>query len=402
MHVPAVFVPGSPVSLVQMPAEDVVGNPRLRDAWTESIAGVEIPRLMWDLAGRPPGRAREGVRDDNRSAVLPDVRYEIRGREYAAVVKGCGAEFDPYENAPLTAKRLRGICRNTALAEALPIEDCGSAGFITAERWFGNTPYGGQAPDNAILSLLASLRADANEIAGFFICPTIAAIRLPDAFRKMASRFFWYRRYDGSLWQEVRLMPSNVRLYFHSPVTFGVDTSHALALFRIASLEACESFLANLARSSIAALTLYARSLRHDAVSGCYRGLGYHDVWLDKDAVIAADGTMHFADLEGIEDIAASRPEPVREEIRRQFHRNLYEATYALEAMAAEIQRRWGIAGDDLDRRAWILDVVENACRGDPYVHIERDGKRVFARIEPATDPDTCGVELELASGEDR
>ena len=323
MHVSAVFVPGNSVPLVQLEGEDVVGNPRLRDAWTESIAGVEIPRLMWDLAGRPPGRAREGVRDDNRSAILPEVRYTIRGREYAAVVKGCGAEFDPYKNEPLMLKSLRGICRDRSLSEALLQKDEECAGFITAERWFGNTPYGGQAPDNAMLSLLASLRADPNEIAGFFICPTVAAVRLPDAFRKIASRFFWYRRYDGALWQEVRLMPSNVRLYFHSPLTFGVDTSRALDLFGIGSIEACEWFLENLARSSIAALTLYARSLRHDPGSGRYRGLGYHDVWLDKDAVIAADGTMHFADLEGIEDIPAVHPEGVQEEIRRQFHRNL-------------------------------------------------------------------------------
>jgi hypothetical protein len=286
------------------------------------------------------------------------------------------------------------------LGTALEAEAGADVGFITAERWFGNVPYGGQAPDNAVIGLLASLRADPTDIAGFRICPVVAAVRLPDAFARIASAFYWYRRYAGAYWQEMRLMPSNVRLYFHSPVTFGMDTAHAFALFGLSSFDQCERFLGNLARSAMAALTVFARSLRRDDRRNVYLGLGYHDVWLDKDAVIGADGTLHFADLEGLEEIPARTPDVVQETIRHQYHRNVYEAMYALEAMAAETNRRFGLPDEPSDRRRWILEIFERACRIDPYVRLERSSRGTVAVVEPRVDPEVCGVEIEVASAE--
>jgi len=395
----AVWVPNDPVPLVRLEREvEVLGDPRYEPFWSGQVAGCYVPELLWKLAGRPAGAAVSGVRDDNRSALLTDRRWVVGDREFLAAVKGCGAAVDAYENAPLSAGRIRGICHDPRLAAALASEDGAAQGFITGERWFGNTPYGGQAPDNAAIGFLTSLRAVGAQIAGFPICPIVAMVRLPDELAAIASRFFWYRRYDGEIWQEVRLMPSNVRVYFHSPITFGVDTSRALTLFRIASLEDAERFLANLARSSLAALTLYARSLRHDDVRGAYAGLGYHDVWLDKDAVIAPDGTMHFADLEGIEETPAADAAAVREEIGRQFHRNVYEATYALEALAWEVDRRWRAFREPGDRRRWILDVLERACAADPFLSVDRRGERVVLSVEPAVDADACGLEIDLAT----
>ncbi len=395
----AVWVPNDPVRLVRVQGDlEVLGDPRYEAFWSQEVAGCYVPELLWKLAGQPPGAALEGVRDDNRSALLPDRRLVIRERQFFAAVKGCGAAVDAFENAPLTATRARAICRDPRLDATLASEDGAVQGLITGERWYGNTPYGGQAPDNAAIGLLASLRADRAEIAGFPVCPIVAIVRVPDAYAAVASHFFWYRRYEGAYWQEVRLMPSNVRLYFHSPLTFGVDTARAFALFGLASFEDAERFLANLARSSFAALTLYARTLRHDDRRGVYVGLGYQDVWLDKDAVVAADGAMHFADLEGIEASVARDAEAVREEIGRQFHRNLYEASYALEALATEVGRRWRVLRSPAERRAWILEVIERACAPDPFLSLERRGGALVLAVEPAVDPDACGVEIELAT----
>ncbi len=395
----AVWVPNEPVPLVQLDCEvEVVGDRRYEGFWAQAGLGCHVPQLLWRLAGRPAGVPVAGVRDDNRSALVPGKRWAIQGREFLTAVKGCGAAVDAYENAPLTAGRIRGICHDPALVARLAGEDGADQGFITGERWFGNTPYGGQAPDNAAIGLLTSLRAADAQIAGFAICPIVAMLRLPDEIAAVASRFFWYRRYEGDFWQEVRLMPSNVRLYFHSPITFGVDTSRALSLFGIASFEDAEAFLANLTRSALAALTLYARTLRHDAGRGVYAGLGYHDVWLDKDAVIAPDGTMHFADLEGIEETPAPDAAAVREEIGRQFHRNVYEATYALEALAWDVDRRWRAFRTPGERRRWILEVLEGACVADPFLTVEHRGERVVLVVEPAVDPDTCGLDIDLAT----
>ncbi len=395
----AVWVPNDPVPLVRLDREvEAFGDPRYEAFWSREVPGCHIPALLWKLAGKPLGTPVSGVRDDNRSALLPSARCVVRERQFLAAVKGCGAAVDAYENAPLAAGRVRGICHDAVLAASLATEDGLEPGFITAERWFGNTPYGGQAPDNAAIGLLTSLRAVDAQIAGFPICPIVAMLRLPDDIAAVASRFFWYRRYEGEFWQEVRLMPSNVRLYFHSPITFGVDTSRALALFGIASFEDAERFLANLARSSLAALTLYARTLRHDDVRGAYAGLGYHDVWLDKDAVIAPDGTLHFADLEGIEETPAPDASAVREEIGRQFHRNVYEATYALEALAWEVDRRWRAFRSPAERRRWILDVLERACVADPFLAVERRKDGLVLSVEPAVDADACGLEIDLAT----
>lgn len=401
MVTPVVWVPNDGVPLVRVrDVPETVGNRKLRQVWDGSLAGAHVPQLLWRLAGRPAGEPVDGIRDDNRSAILPRSRFVLGDREYVATVKGCGAGTDAFEHVPLSASRLRGICRDPSLASAIRDEDGAAVGFLTGERWFGNVPYGGQAPDNAMIGLMASGRADVADIAGFRICPVVALVRLPDALAKVASSFYWYRRYAGEYWQEVRLMPSNVRLYFHSPVTFGMDTPAAFELFRISSFEQCEPFLENLARSLIAALTLYARTLRFDEWRGRYLGLGYHDVWLDKDAVIAADGTLHFADLEGIEDVPASSAEDVRERIHHEFHRHVYEATYALEAMAAETYRRFRIAGDSQERREWILEILERASAGDPCVRVERSQGHVVAHVEPRIDSDVTRVAIEVASPE--
>jgi hypothetical protein len=395
----AVWVPNDPVRLVRVRENlEVMGDRRFEGFWTRDVEGCYIPEILWRLAGKSRGIALEGVRDDNRSAILPERRVVVRDREFVAAVKGCGAATDAYENVPLTASRVRTICHDPLFLEALSFDDA-ACGFITGERWFGNTPYGGQAPDNAAIGLVTSLRANEAQIAGFSICPIVALVRLPDEYAAIASTFYWYRQYDGAYWQEIRLMPSNVRVYFHSPVTFGVDTSSVFNLFGIESFEQAERFLENMARSSVAALTLYARSLRHDDRRGVYAGLGYHDVWLDKDAVVASDGTMHFADLEGIEDVSARSPEEVRDQIAGQFHRNVYEAFYALEALAVEVDRRWRLLRQPSARRRWILDALQRACASDPHASFEGRGERLVLCVEPALDRDECGVEIEVASG---
>jgi hypothetical protein len=380
---------------------EVIGDRRFTDFWSRELEGCYVPELLSKLVGETRGEGLRGVRDDNRSAILPNRRTVIGGREFVAAVKGCGAATDAYENVPLTASRVRAICRDDRFLGPLSRPAESAAGFITGERWFGNTPYGGQAADNAAIALMTSLRSNGAQIAGFAICPVVALVRLPEEFAKVASRFWWYRRYDGAYWQEIRLMPSNVRVYFHSPVTFGVDTSRVFALFGIESPEQAEHFLENLARSCVAALTLFARSLRWDDRRGVYAGLGYHDVWLDKDAVVAGDGRLHFADLEGIEEVAVGSAEAVREQILAQFHRNVYEAFYALEAMALEVDRRWRLLREASSRRGWILDAVRRSSDSDPHTSFEMDGDRLVLRVDPAVDRDVCDVEIEIASGEE-
>jgi len=226
----------------------------------------------------------------------------------------------------------------------------------------------------------------------------IAAVRLPDAVAELASKFYWYRRYDGAYWQEIRLMPSNVRLYFHSPVTLGLDSGRVFSLFGLDGFDRCEAFLERLTRSTMAAITLYARTLRYDSLHGRFTGLDYDEVYLDKDAVLAPDGTLHFADLEGVEGVPSAGVADVRQRIEDQFYHNLYEATYAIEAMAQETYRLLGLADSIADRHRWTLEVLERACRTDPYVRVERSKDRTTVVVAPAVADDQTTVELEWAT----
>ncbi len=400
MVTPSVHVPNDPAELLRLNEwQGTVGNPQLRQAWTEDLAGAYVPRLTGRLGGWiKDGNVVRGICDDNRSVLLPEHRSVIGDREYFVSIKGCGAQFDAFTHQHLDESLLKGICRDPALASKLTAGASGSTRFITGERWYGKSPYGAQAPDNALIALLVSLRADVNQIAGFHICPLIAVVRLPEEVERIASRFFWYRSYEGSYWQEFRLMPSNVRLYFQSPVTFGVNTDVAFSMFHLDSIEVCERFLANLSRSSLAALTLFARSLRHDSAHGRYLGLEFQDVWLDKDAVIAPDGVLHFADLEGLEDEPATSVEQVKERIRSQFFKHVYEVNFALEALAVQTDRVLALRRSHDERRAWLMDVMEQANRSDGYVRLERRGSRMMAVVEPAVDADRLTVEMELFS----
>src|SRR5438876_10440093 len=102
--------------------------------------------------------------------------------------------------------------------------------------------------------------------------------------------------------QEARLVPSNVRIYFHSGSTIGGNTGSIFDLFGIDENDKALGFLKNFVKSGIASLTLFTRSLKSNE-DGTFSGLDFYDVCLDKDAVLARDGTIYFADLEGVDRI---------------------------------------------------------------------------------------------------
>ena len=401
MPVPAVWLPNEELDLVQVREEILtVGNPSFKELWSNGLGGGFVPKLLWELADKPPGQETKGVRDDNRSAVLPAHRTVVGDQEFVAAVKGCGARYDAFQPRKFSVGVLREICHDPKVKEALDRMEGDVPNFLVGERWWGYAPYGGQAVDNALVSLLASLRAEGSSIAGFRICPVVAALQLPARFTQIASQFYWMRRYDGPYWQEVRLMPSNVRLYFHSPITLGVDPARVLGMFHLDSLEKCGAFLRNLLGSALAATTLLARTLRYDAETRRYSGLDFFEVYLDKDSVVAGDGTLYFADLEGVEAFYGENPDAVKERMFGQFYQNIYEASYAVDMVARETWRSLGITASESDRRRWLLELLEQAVSSDPYLATEREGDRMILRVQPAVDPERTALPLVWSSGE--
>ena len=173
--------------------------------------------------------------------------------------------------------------------------------------------------------------------------------------------------------QELRLVPSNIRVYFHAKNTLGTNVRNVFDLFSVDSDARAAQFETNFVRSTVAMLSLFARTMEVGPTSETYRGLDFHDVWLDKDAVLAPDGSVYFVDLEGIEPITVP-VDSVKEKLEDQVYRSLYEMTFGYEQIENERQRRFGGGGGRKERFEGILRA---ALRKDPFVRLRRDGSRL-------------------------
>jgi hypothetical protein len=99
--------------------------------------------------------------------------------------------------------------------------------------------------------------------------------------------------------------------------------------------------------------------------------LDFYDVWLDKDAVLAPDGTVYFVDLEGLEWITV-QAKNVHEKIDDQIYRSLYEFMYAYEQIERERTARFGPM---LDRKAQFEYILREALRDDEVVNLSLEGQ---------------------------
>ncbi len=114
-------------------------------------------------------------------------------------------------------------------------------------------------------------------IHGFRIAPIVKIIHLPQDLQHEVRRIYWYTQFKGPMVQETRLVPSNVRVYFHSDKTLGGDTSWVFDLFEIDTNDKAIEFEKNFLRSGMAILTLFVRSMK-DEGDGTFSGLDYYDV----------------------------------------------------------------------------------------------------------------------------
>ena len=207
---------------------------------------------------------------------------------------------------------------------------------------------------------------------------------------------FWYRRYTGKYFQEIRLVPSNIRMYHQSELTLGQAAAGVLKSFAITTYEDLDSFIDKYISSGIAALTIYARKVRN----GVYglEGLDYSDVWLDKDSVIAPDGTIYFADVEGLDWVVNGNYTNLESRITKQFDRNYYEFMYGLDVLLRErmllAHKHWNI--DDF--RSALAIRLEIALHKDSFVKCESSNTGIDLIIRPRIEhsEDVCIKILDL------
>ncbi len=379
---------GTPVHLVSYAARTVT-NRRFGGADLSALDRCFLPPAMTGLTDEPPGATREFVEDDNRSAVSPESVARYGGVDYHLSVKGIGSTVDPFSSRPLDRPLVVTLTTDPDVRRRLerpPVPTpAGEADrLVTGELWLRGSPYGGQGLAHAETALRVSEQADPTSVRGFRIAPVVKIAFVPAAVADRIRSIHWYRTFRGPIVQELRLVPSNVRIYFHSRTTVGSDVRHLFDLFRLDSDPAALAFELEYLRSAVAMLTLFARTLERDPPSDRYRGLDFLDVWIDKDAVLAPNGSVVFVDLEGIEPVAVDR-RGVVEKIEDQVFRSLYEFMFAYEQIDGERRRRFGDLGS---RKTRLATLVERALIDDPYVRPVRSGDGLDLEIRNALGDD--------------
>jgi len=252
--------------------------------------------------------------------------------------------------------------------------------MLTGELWLRGSPYGGQGLPHALTALRVSEQADLTDLRGFRIAPVVKVAFLPPALEARLRSVYWYRRYRDRFVQELRLVPSNVRIYFHGRTTVGSEVARVFDLFGIDSAAKAHRFQMNFVRSGVAFLTLFARTRSYDPDRARCLGLDLSDVWLDKDAVVAPDGTTYFVDLEGIEPVRVEVRD-LAEKLDDQIFRSLYEFTFAYEQIDAERARRFGEVGS---RRRRFEALLDEALRTDRFVRVRKQGRSVVLEVRPS------------------
>lgn len=295
-------------------------NYKTLDKWVKAYLGPATAEFHEISNGK-----HFALRDENRNAIIPNLNKEIDGKLFYLSIKGCGAQEDMFFGGKLTLSKIRAACRDPKYIPQLNnIKNC--SGFIMGESWMGESPYGAQGYINGFDELKFSSIANLDSIKGAHLCPAIGLVQLPKNIEETAKKFFWCRTYDDHFYQVIRLVPSNIRLYFESHHVIA-NTKSIFSLFEINSANKAELFELNFIKSGIALLSLYARSAKVEGKQ--ISGIIYKDVWLDKDCVVAPDGTIHFADIEGFIWKNTS-PEEYEKIVKEEWQKLVFEFLYAL------------------------------------------------------------------------
>ena len=370
---------GVPITLNEYHGSGTITNRHFRGQTLPEFDRIYLPDSVKPFADMESIGSRELLIDDNRSAIGKVPCATIDGTDFYFSVKGIGSTTSPFSRQLFRKDEITSLLKNQGVRERVrnaKEKEMKFPRYLTGELWSRGCPYGSQGLEFATIAMKAAEMSDSSttSIHGFRIAPLVKIVRLPLALQREVTQLYWYRRFKQEMVQETRLVPSNVRIYFHSDWTIGDDTGELFDFFHIDDNEKAMSFLRNFVRSGIAILTLFVRSMS-DNGNGTYSGLDFYDVWLDKDAVLAPDGTIFWADLEGLQSITIGGRDRadvefnIEENMEHQIYRSLYEFMYAYEQIERERVRRFG---HQTDRKVQFELLLNEALRGDEVVQLHR------------------------------
>jgi hypothetical protein len=361
---------GLPLNLNMYETSEIVTNKHFQEFKMHEFESIYLPESMKPFTDLSPLGTKEFIADDNRGAVSTLPSLKMDGTDFYLSVKGIGSTTNPFSHQLLGKAELCHLLKDSRLKERIVNSEGSAPRYLTGELWLRGSPYGGQGLEHATTSMRVSEMADLTSIHGFRVAPLVKIVFLPEGLEYEVKKIYWYRRFGGRMVQETRLVPSNVRIYFHSGSTVGGKVSSIFDLFGIDENDKALEFLKNFVKSGIAFLTLFTRSIKSNE-DGTFSGLDFYDVWLDKDAVLAPDGTVYFVDLEGLEWITVVEKK-VHEKIDDQIYRSLYEFMYAYEQIERERSARFGIM---TDRKVQFEYLLREALKDDEVIDLAREGQ---------------------------
>jgi hypothetical protein len=370
---------GMPISLNVYGEAATITNKYFKAFQMPEFEKLYLPDSVKPFSDVVPLGTKELLIDDNRSAVGRQPYMAIDGTDFYFSVKGIGSTTSPFSRQLFRKEEVCSLLESGPVKERIvnaKEKDMKLPRYLTGELWSRGCPYGAQGLEFASIAMKATEMSDASttSIHGFRIAPLVKIVRLPEALQKEVTQVYWYRRFKQEMVQETRLIPSNIRIYFHSDWTIGDDTGELFDFFTVDNNDKAMDFLRNFVKSGIPILTLFVRSLR-DNGNGTYSGLDFYDVWLDKDAVLAPDGTIFWADLEGLQTITiggrdrADLEFNIEEKMEHQIYRSLYEFMYAYEQIERERVRRFGHI---TDRKTQFEYLLKDALKDDEIVGLHR------------------------------
>ena len=371
---------GMPISLNVYDGAGTITNKYYRRFQMPDFEKIYLPDSVGPFSDADPIGTKELLIDDNRSAVGRQPYMTIDGTDFYFSVKGIGSTTSPFSRQLLKKEEICSLLKTGPTKERVTNakeKEMKFPRYLTGELWSRGCPYGSQGLEFASIAMKATEMSDASttSIHGFRIAPLVKIVKLPEALQKEVTQVYWYRRFKQVMVQEMRLIPSNIRIYFHSDWTIGDDTGELFDFFHIDNNDKALDFLKNFVKSGIAILTLFVRSMS-DNSNGTYSGLDFYDVWLDKDAVLAPDGTIFWADLEGLQAITIGGRDRavlefnIEEKMEHHIYRSLYEFMYAYEQIERERVRRFGHI---TDRKTQFEYLLKDALRDDEVVDLHRN-----------------------------
>jgi hypothetical protein len=291
---------GLPLNLDMYKTSETLTNKHFKEFKMPEFEVVYLPESMRPFMILNPLDTKEFIVDDNRGAVAALPSLKLDGTDFYLSVKGVGSTTNPFSHQLLAKAEICSLLKDTQLKDRIINSEEKIPRYLTGELWLRGSPYGGQGLEHATTSMKISEMADLTSIHGFRVAPLVKIVFIPKDVENEIKEIYWYRRFAGRIVQETRIVPSNVRIYFHSKTTIGGNISAIFNFFGIDENDKALQFLKNFIKSGIAFLTLFTRSIKSNQ-DGTFSGLDFYDVWLDKDAVLAPDGTIYFVDLEGLE-----------------------------------------------------------------------------------------------------